>query len=241
MDLKDMILIALGVTTIVLAIISIFVSFINSSKKNRYDYVHKQVHLDEMRNYYESKIYELNKKNSSDPIRWKETNHLVLNGNETSLNSENLKSNITVGSNFLKNHGLSHDDLKIDKKSVFVLTSFIESEMPTYKEIKSICDDVGLNCSRSDEEYINGDILPHILRKISKARLVIANLDGRNPNVYYELGIAHALDKPTILISNFVNDIPFDLKSKNIIIYKTFTELRQKLATELTKTIINNE
>ncbi|PCD05698.1 hypothetical protein CMV16_21955 [Peribacillus simplex] len=243
MEFKEMLIIASVITSVILGIISIVIAFINHSKKEkeRYDYEKKQVHLDDMRNYYESKMFELDKKLSADPIRWKETNHLVLNGNETSLNSKNINSNITVASNFLLNHGLSSDDLNVDKKSVFVLTSFIDSEKPVYKEIKAICDDVGLNCSRSDEEYISSDILPHILRKISQARLIIANIDGRNPNVYYELGIAHALDKPTILISKSLNDIPFDLKSKNIIFYQNFRELRQKLNTELIKTIINND
>ncbi|HDR8261111.1 TPA: hypothetical protein QC128_004436 [Bacillus cereus] len=240
MEIKDMFLITAAATTIMLSIVSILIIFINQNKRLRYDHEKNVVKLDDMRNYYESKLYEINKKLSADPIRWKETNHLILSGNENTLNTENIQKGIVSPSNFLLSHGLTKNDLEVDKLSVFVLTSFMDSERPLYSEIKNICSNVGLNCSRSDDDYISGDILPHILKKIAKARLIIVNLDGRNPNVYYELGIAHALDKPTILISKSINNAPFDLQSKNIIIYKDFTELNNKLSMELARTILNS-
>ncbi|MBY0038679.1 hypothetical protein H7U08_19390 [Bacillus cereus] len=240
MELKDMLLITVAITTIALSIVTILINFINQNKKLKYDHEKSLVKFDDMRNYYESKLYEINNKLYADPTRWKETNHLVLSGNENTLDTENIQNAIVSPSNFLLNHGLTKKDLEVDTRSVFVLTSFMDSERPLYLEIKNICSSVGLNCSRSDEEYINGDVLPHILKKIAKARLIIVNLDGRNPNVYYELGIAHALDKPTILISKSINNAPFDLKSKNIIIYKDFNELNTKLNMELTRTIINS-
>ncbi|WP_409289641.1 hypothetical protein [Peribacillus sp. SCS-37] len=240
MEIKDMLFFVATTTTIILSIVTIVILFITYNNKRRIENERQQMQYSEMRNYYESQMYEINKKLAADPLRWADSNHLVLSGNETSINSSNINANTTLTSNFLLNHGLSKDDLIVDKKSVFVLTSFIEAEMTVYKELKSICESVGLKCSRSDEEYISGDILPHILRRISQARLIIANLDGRNPNVYYELGIAHALDKPTILISKSDNNIPFDLSSKNIIIYENYSTLRKKLTTELTRTIINH-
>lgn len=99
---------------------------------------------------------------------------------------------------------------------------------------------MGLDCSKSDDEYIKGDVLSHIIKSIAEARIVLANIDGRNPNVFYELGIAHALDKPTILISQSDSGTPFDLQSKNVLLYKNLNDLDNKLRKELTRTIINN-
>lgn len=193
--------------------------------------------LNDMRRYYESQIQEMNNELMSNNKRWMEVNHLLVSEKEKN-HTQAIEGNLSI---FLKNHGLTVEDLKIDKKSVFFLTPFIESEIPVFKEVKDICQNVGLKCSRGDEEFIKGDILPHILKKISQARLVIANIDGRNPNVYYELGIAHALDKPTILLTKSLSDTPFDLQSKNIIQYGNFNELEQKLTLALTKTFIDNE
>jgi hypothetical protein len=86
---------------------------------------------------------------------------------------------------------------------------------------------------RGDEEFIRGDVLPHILKYICKAAVVIANIDGRNANVFYELGIAHAMDKSTLLVSKTVEDFPIDVQSKKIIIYKHLRELSSLLKDEL--------
>lgn len=68
-----------------------------------------------------------------------------------------------------------------------------------------------------------------MLRYIVKAKLVIANINGRNPNVMYELGIAHALDKPVLLLSKEIGSLPVDLKSKRFLIYNSYNELERKL------------
>jgi hypothetical protein len=62
----------------------------------------------------------------------------------------------------------------------------------------------------------------------------------RNPNVYYELGIAHSFDKPTILIAQKIEDVPFDIQSKRILIYKKVEELRAPLTESLLQTVAAN-
>ena len=55
------------------------------------------------------------------------------------------------------------------------------------------------------------------------------------------MGIAHALDKPTILITKRPNDVPFDVKSKYLIIYQDYNDLEEKLAVELTKIFTSSD
>ena len=71
-----------------------------------------------------------------------------------------------------------------------------------------------------------------------RSRLVIANIDGRNPNVFYELGIAHAIDKPTIIISKSVPDIEIDIKSKYLLLYKNEQDLKEQIRKNLTKILV---
>lgn len=238
-------MVSIGITALILSILTLImqllITYIKQSKSNVYDYDKRMIKYDQMRDYYEQKLYEMNEKLVADKERWIEANHLILSGNNNSINEKSLSNKYTNSSNFLIKHGLHEDDLKVERLEVFVLTSFISDERKIYDEIKKTCELSGLNCSRSDEEFIETDILSHILRKIAKARIIIANIDGRNSNVFYELGIAHALDKPTIMISREKENVPFDLQSKNIIFYKTESDLKIKLAQELNKTILSKE
>jgi nucleoside 2-deoxyribosyltransferase len=59
-----------------------------------------------------------------------------------------------------------------------------------------------------------------IWKGILKARIVIADITDRNPNVFYELGIAHTLGKPVILLTQKLTDIPFDLNRFRHIVYQ---------------------
>jgi nucleoside 2-deoxyribosyltransferase len=100
--------------------------------------------------------------------------------------------------------------------------------------IKESCKDAESYCERVDEQNYEGSILERIYNQIAKADLIIADMTGRNPNVFYEVGYAHALNKPTILLTQDSNDIPFDLKHYPHIIYeKKISTIR----TELTKKI----
>ena len=123
---------------------------------------------------------------------------------------------------------------------MFVLTPFHPRYEKTYDLISNVCNKVGLKCSRGDEQFIRGGVLSHILKELTSASIVIANIDGRNPNVYYELGIAHALDKDVILISSSVEEVPFDLKSQRLIVWKHPAELEKELNTTLTRILVES-
>ena len=194
--------------------------------------------LDSQRAYYEEKIYELQKQLSQNERRWKDVNNLVISG-QTENEVEQEKREFVLDIPLFKGLGVNKQDLEIDKKMVFVLTPFIEVELKTYAAVQDVCNTVGLVCKRGDEEYRNNDILSHILREIIHSRVVIVNINGRNPNVFYELGICHAIGKPVIIISSLKDGIPFDVMSKSIVIYKDIESLKYMLKDELLKMFID--
>lgn len=75
------------------------------------------------------------------------------------------------------------------------------------------------NCIRADEVSQSGSIIKDILSKLKSSDVVIADLTGRNPNVFYELGVRHSLSKRTILIAQSIEDVPFDLQAYRVIEY----------------------
>jgi len=94
-----------------------------------------------------------------------------------------------------------------------------------------------LRCLRADEIYGPRPIMADIWRSIRQSKLVVAELTGRNPNVFYELGLAHAIQKPVILLSQNINDVPFDLRHVRVIIYSNTEQGRKDLQTKLQKTL----
>ncbi len=107
--------------------------------------------------------------------------------------------------------------------------------------IKQSCIDAGAYCERVDEQIFNESILDRIYNQISKADIVIADMTGRNPNVFYEVGYAHAIGKKTILLTKNSADIPFDLKHYPHIIYDNkITFLKDELTTRV-KWFIEND
>ena len=55
-------------------------------------------------------------------------------------------------------------------------------------------------------------MLDRIYNQIAKSDVIISDMTGKNPNVFYETGYAHALGKRVLMLTQSVHDIPFDLK-----------------------------
>ena len=78
----------------------------------------------------------------------------------------------------------------------------------------------GLTSIRADNDIFGtGKIMDQIWSGIKSAKVLIAELTKRNPNVLYELGLAHALEKPVVLVSSNEEDVPFDLQHIRVIYY----------------------
>ena len=86
--------------------------------------------------------------------------------------------------------------------------------------IKPAIRKAGIEALRADSIRGPGPLTEQIYRALGRAHVVIAVLSKSNANVFYELGIAHTLGKPVILLSEDVNRVPFDLRSFRIIEYR---------------------
>jgi len=96
--------------------------------------------------------------------------------------------------------------------------------------IKPALEEVGYDVKRADSIVSAQNILKDVVRGIAEADLVIADLTSINPNVFYELGIAHTMQKLTVLLAQSIEDVPFDLRSYRVIPYSIrFDEAPQLL------------
>jgi hypothetical protein len=121
------------------------------------------------------------------------------------------------------------------KPFVFVLMPFASNFDDIYNlGIESACKDAGTYCERVDKQIFTESILERVYNQIHKCDIIIADMSGKNPNVFYEVGYAHAINKRTILVTNDANDIPFDLKHFPHIVYNNSIS---SLKNELTKRI----
>lgn len=104
----------------------------------------------------------------------------------------------------------------------FVIMPFSPEYELVYRQlIKPAGETSGLKVLRADDIYSPGVITEQIKAAIHQSIICIADVTSKNPNVLYEVGIAHTLGKPTILLSQSVEQIPFDLSSLRVVIYDT--------------------
>ncbi len=106
------------------------------------------------------------------------------------------------------------------KKKCFVIMSFDPKYDYIYKTvIKSSVEELNLECYRIDDDTIPKNIPDKIIREIIQSDLIIADISQQNPNVFYELGISHAIGNKTIIISQKLDNLPFDVRTEYTIGY----------------------
>ncbi len=110
---------------------------------------------------------------------------------------------------------------EVKQHTAFVIMCFDSNLLIVYeKVIKTILELHGFLCVRSDEITEIGKITQQIEERISESDLIVCDLTFNNPNVFFELGIAHSLKKNIIHITQEPSNIPFDLKDKRAIPYQ---------------------
>jgi hypothetical protein len=232
--------VAAAAVTALVFLVTIFI--VQLQKREKYNREQHHAVLSLIRANYEDRLSEINARLMSSEERWKDVNHLLLDNQRHQPDAAPEPSDSRVSSNrFLRQYGIDAKDASVDPTLVFVLTPFNEKERRTFAIIQDVVTRIGFRCVRGDEEYIAGEILPHVVDLITRARLVIANISGRNPNVYYELGIAHALGKPTVLVSRTLDSVPFDLRAKYIVLFDSGEELRGGLRDSLSRILADPE
>ncbi len=105
----------------------------------------------------------------------------------------------------------------------------------TFSTIKKACDNLGLECKKADDIWENSTFIQDIIDLIFVSKVVIADFTGKNPNVFYEIGIAHTLGKTVIPISQSLTDVPADLRHHRVLNYLPNHEGYRQLDFEITK------
>lgn len=107
-----------------------------------------------------------------------------------------------------------------DDPRAFVIMQFSEPFDSLFKEVVvPICKKAGFDAFRVDDVFGPGIILQDIIQALIASDVIIAEISTSNPNVFYELGYAHALEKPTILLANRDSLLPFDISGYRVIFY----------------------
>ncbi len=124
------------------------------------------------------------------------------------------------------------------KKLAFVALPFKYPYIPDHFDniLRPALDEAGFAAEKADDIYCTGLIIDQIKSYIARADLILCELTGRNANVLYELGLANALGKPAIVITQEEGDVPFDLRHRPYLRYNPMTrgwqrELRNRITT----------
>ncbi len=140
------------------------------------------------------------------------------------LNLRDLTAALSLNEGRRVDNELVHKDSHMDrtKDTCFILMPFSEPFNRYFSAvINPAVEAAGLQAIRADSLYGPTNVMQDIWDGIKKARVLIAELTTRNPNVMYELGIAHAMGKAVVLITQNINDVPFDLRTIRCIVYDT--------------------
>lgn len=125
------------------------------------------------------------------------------------------------------------DNEKVRPDLISVMMPFDPSFKPVYETLQSVASDLGVECLRADDIWRHDAIIQDIVSLINQSKIVVCDCTGRNPNVFYEAGIAHTIGKEVVLITQSKRDMPFDLQHIRHVPYLNNGEGRQKLAEDL--------
>lgn len=123
---------------------------------------------------------------------------------------------------------MNHANVEIDrivveggKPRAFIVMQFSAPYDQVYSDVvRSVCESFGLEAVRADELYGPGLIIRDVVDQIIRARVVIADITPPNPNVYFEVGYALALNKQIILLAKKGTELPFDVSAFRVLFYE---------------------
>ncbi len=156
------------------------------------------------------------------------------------------EANITLKEQPIEFHFLGSDEVYIENvsiekqlRTVFVVMQFTQEYNDLYNQvIIPVIEKYNFKCVRADDIYTATPILSDIINEIKSASIIIADITPDNPNVFYELGFAHALNKPTIVLSEKKREkLPFDVSGLRTIFYDNTIAGKTKVEQNLEKFI----
>ena len=215
----------IAVMALTLTVIITIVSFW-FSKKHKED-IDKLIHG--QREMLENRVYDVSKPFVSDAVFFEDASRILIDPS----NPEMKGASHVPDFSFFDNMDIDISGIKVEEKTVAVLMPFNSRFSRVYSTIRDACQKEGYLCYRSDEELVKDNTLlrRYIVTMILRSSVLVAVLDGRNANVYYEIGIAHAMGKLVLLVANVnsMENIPVDFKANRLILYNNLNELRDSI------------
>ena len=129
---------------------------------------------------------------------------------------------------FFYSSGKTGEELDVGSTHIFVLMPFGPSFDATYAAIRTVAGAMRVRVARADEIQSARAVMDDIWSGICNSAVVVADCTGRNPNVFYELGIAHTVGRDVLLTQGF-SEVPFDIGHMRHIQYKATVVGLQKL------------
>ncbi|MGE4130789.1 MAG: hypothetical protein AB7F86_04080 [Bdellovibrionales bacterium] len=147
----------------------------------------------------------------------------VFSENQAYLKSFGVQNVEVKASPSSENVAKGQDDAEKTRQfldTCFVLMPFGEWFDKYYEELyKPAIREAGFEPVRADSLFNTGSVMEQIWDQISNAKILLVELTGKNPNVFYELGLSHASRKPVVFVTSDMNDVPFDLRHLRIVKY----------------------
>jgi hypothetical protein len=107
----------------------------------------------------------------------------------------------------------------VDPALVAVMMPFDAASRPIYNAIAAAAATQNLRCQRADDMWEHSTVIQDIFSLIFRSNIVVCDFTGKNPNVFYECGIAHTLGKYVVPIAQHDTDVPFDLRHHRYLRY----------------------
>lgn len=130
-------------------------------------------------------------------------------------------------------HVFELPDSLFDDSLVALMIPFNAEFAPVIDAVKRAAATCQLQCQTANDLWRESVIVQEIFNLIVRSKVVIADFSGRNPNVMYEIGIAHTLGKTVIPITQNINDMPFDIKHHRALVYLANGQGIEKLQGDL--------
>lgn len=129
--------------------------------------------------------------------------------------------------------------LTVKSASAFYLGPFNSPFNEIYSDhIRPCVTSAGISITRADEIFGSRPIMQDIWESIFCSQFIVADLTGKNPNVMYEVGLAHTMGKPVIMLTQDISDVPFDLRHYRCVVYEHTPRGCTKLVEDLANTIL---
>ena len=125
------------------------------------------------------------------------------------------------------------DPENIEPSLMSAMMPFHPSFDAVYATLQRTAQAAGLRCRRAVDIWENPAVIQDVVSLIDRSNIVICDCTGRNPNVFYEIGIAHTIGREVILITQAEADIPFDLRHLRFVSYLNNGEGLEALSTRL--------